>query len=183
MGGSQSTNTRRISVLNDDPSSVIKVSDSVVQRLKGETEVKENQSESRPVSKSQSDDQKVTSSFPHSYYGRGTPKTSLEIRQDKEAALRENDQYWEKRLKTLEENHMMINRKMEEEYKKAAKEVEELFSRLPARREQPPCTNAGHYVKKCYQQNPREVLKCAKEVEAFVACVDMKRVNLLDSRQ
>lgn len=183
MGGSQSTNTRRISIPNDDPSSVIKVSDSVVQRLKGGTEVPKSQSESRPVSQTQSDAQKVTSSYPHSYYGRGIPKTSLEIRQDKEAALRENDQYWERRLKTLEDNHMLISRKMEEEYKKAANEVEELFSRLPAKREQPPCTTAGQYVKECYQKNPREVLKCAKEVEAFAACVDMKRVNLLDSRQ
>jgi coiled-coil-helix-coiled-coil-helix domain-containing protein 3 len=183
MGGSQSTNTRRISIPNDDPSSVIRLSDSVVQRLKGGTKVQESQSESRPVSQTQSDAQKVTSSYPHSYYGRGTPKTSLEIRQDKEAALRENDQYWEKRLKTMEDNLMLINRKMEEEYKKATKEVEELFSRLPAKREQPPCTIAGQFVKECYQQNPREVLKCAKEVEAFAACVDMKRVNLLDSRQ
>lgn len=183
MGGSQSSNARRISVTNDDPSGVIKVSDSVVQRLKGAKEVKDSQSESRPVSQPQFDAEKVTSSFPHSYYGRGTPKTSLEIRQDQEAALRENDEYWEKRLKTIEDNHKMINRKMEEEYKKATKEIEELFSRLPPKLEQPPCTNAGQHVKKCYQQNPREVLKCAKEVEAFAACVDMKRVNLLDSRQ
>ncbi|XP_021934870.1 MICOS complex subunit MIC19 [Zootermopsis nevadensis] len=150
MGSSQSTNTRRISIPNDDPSSVIKVSDSVVQRLKGGTEVPRSQSESRP---------------------------------DKEAALQENDQYWERRLKTLEDNHMLISRKMEEEYRKAVDEVEELFSRLPAKREQPPCTIAGQYVKECYQKNPREVLKCSKEVEAFAACVDMKRVNLLDSRQ
>ncbi|XP_023714961.1 MICOS complex subunit mic25-b [Cryptotermes secundus] len=150
MGGSQSSNTRRISVTNDDQSGVIKVSDSIVQRLKGGKEVKDSQSESRP---------------------------------DQEAALRENDQYWEKRLKTIEDNHKKINRRMEEEYKKATKEIEELFSRLPAKLEQPPCTNAGQHVKKCYQQNPREVLNCAKEVEAFAACVDMKRVNLLDSRQ
>jgi hypothetical protein len=94
MGASQSANPRKISVTNDDPSSVIKVSDSVVQRLKGVREVKDNQSESRPVSQSQFGEEKITSSFPHSYYGRGTAKTSLEIRQDQEAALRENDQYW-----------------------------------------------------------------------------------------
>jgi coiled-coil-helix-coiled-coil-helix domain-containing protein 3 len=183
MGASQSANTRRISVTNDDPASVIKVSESVVQRLKGVREVKDSLFESRPESQPQFDTEKVTSSFPHSYYGRGAPKTSLEIRQDQEAALRENDQYWEKRLKTIEDNHKMINRKMEDEYKKAAKEIEELFSRLPAKLQQPPCTNAGQHVKNCYQQNPREVLKCAKEVEAFAACVDMNRVNLLDSRQ
>lgn len=182
MGGLQSTGTRRISVPNDDTSGVIKVSDSVVQRLKGGAEIKESQSESTPVSQPQSDVQPVTSSFPP-YYGRGTPKTSLEIRQDKEEALRENDQYWEKRLKTMEDNHMMMSRRMEEEYKQAAKEVEELFSRLPAKREQPPCANAGEYVKSCYQKNPGEILKCAKEVEAFAACVDMKRINRLDSRQ
>lgn len=182
MGGLQSTGTRRISVPNDDTSGVIKVSDSVVQRLKGGAEVKESQPESLAVSQPQSDVQPVTS-FPHSYYGRGTPKTSLEIRQDKEEALRENDQYWEKRLKTIEDNQLMINRRMEEEYKKAAKEVEELFSRLPAKREQPPCANAGQHVKSCYQKNPGEVLKCAKEVEAFAACVDMKRISRLVSRQ
>lgn len=184
MGGTQSTNTRRISIPNEDPASVIKVSDSVVQRLKGGTEVKEIRSEPPPpVSQIQSDADKVTSSFPHSNYGRVTPKTSLEIRQDREAALRDNDEYWQKRLKAMEESHVLINKKMEDEYKKAIKEVEDLFSRLPAKREQPPCSNAGQFVKNCYQQNPREVLKCAKEVEAFATCVDRKRVNILDSRQ
>jgi len=182
MGGLQSTGTRKISVPNDDTSGVIKVSDSVVQRLKGRAEVKESKSEN-PVSPYQSTVQPVISSFPQPVYGGVTPKTSLEIRQDKEEALRENDQYWEKRLKTVEENHMMMNRRMEEEYKKAAKEVEELFSRLPTKREQPPCANAGQDVKNCYQKNPGRVLKCAKEVEAFAACVDMKRINRLDSRQ
>ncbi|XP_069684638.1 MICOS complex subunit MIC25-like [Periplaneta americana] len=151
MGGTQSTNTRRISIPNEDPASVIKVSDSVVQRLKGGTEVKEIRSEPPPP--------------------------------DREAALRDNDEYWQKRLKAMEESHVLINKKMEDEYKKAIKEVEDLFSRLPAKREQPPCSNAGQFVKNCYQQNPREVLKCAKEVEAFATCVDRKRVNILDSRQ
>ncbi|GFG40563.1 hypothetical protein Cfor_04485 [Coptotermes formosanus] len=183
MGGLQSSGTRRISVPNDDTSGVIKVSDSVVQRLKGGAEVKETQSASPPVIQPQSNVEPVTSLFPPSYYGGGTHKTSLEMRQDKEEALRENDQYWEKRLKTMEENHMMMNRRMEEEYRKAAKEVEELFSRLPAKREQPPCANAGQSVKSCYQKNPGAILKCAKEVEAFAACVDMKRINRLDSRQ
>jgi hypothetical protein len=182
MGGLHSTGTRKISVPNDDTSGVIKVSDSVVERLKGGTEVKESKSEN-PVSQAQSNVQPVTSSFPQSFYGGVSPKTSLEIRQDKEEALRANDQYWEKRLKKMEDNHMMMNRRMEEEYKKAAKEVEELFSRLPAKREQPPCANAGQYVKSCYQKNLGKVLNCAKEVEAFAACVDTNRINRLDSRQ
>jgi hypothetical protein len=59
----------------------------------------------------------------------------------------------------------------------------DLFSRLPAKREQTPCANAGQDVKSCYQKNPGKVLKCAKEVEAFAACVDMKRINRVDSRQ
>ncbi|PSN50453.1 hypothetical protein C0J52_04964 [Blattella germanica] len=175
MGGTQSTNTRTITIQNDDPNSVIKVSDSVVKRLKG---AKEEEKENQPVSPPQS---KVTSSLSHYHYGRG-PKTSVEIQQDKQAALRENDEYWGKRVKTLEDNHMNINKRMEEEYKKAVKEVEELFAKLPSKEQQPPCSYAGQYVKKCYQQNPKEVLKCAREVEAFAACVDMKRVNLLHCR-
>jgi hypothetical protein len=85
MGGLQSTGTRKISVPNDDTSGVIKVSDSIVQRLKGGAEVKESKSEN-PVSQAQSNVQPVTSSFPPSVYGGVTPKTSLEIRQDKEEA-------------------------------------------------------------------------------------------------
>jgi hypothetical protein len=182
MGGLQSTGTRKISVPNDDTSGVIKVSDSVVQRLKGGAEVKESKSEN-PVSQAKSNVQPVTSSFPQPVYGGFTPKTTVEIRQDREEALRENDRYWEKRLKKMEDNHKMMNRRMEDEYKKAAKEVEELFSRLPGKSEQPPCANAGQDVKSCYQKNPGKILKCAKEVEAFAACVDMKRINRLDSRQ
>ena len=182
MGGAQSTNTRTITISNEDPASVIKVSDSVVERLKGGKEGKVDKTESPPVSHTQSPVQKVTSSLQHYHYGRG-PKTSLEIQQDKQAALKENDDYWAKRVKIMEDNHIKIDQRMEDEYKNAAKEVEELFSRLPSKEEQPPCAHAGQYVKKCYQQNPKEVLKCAREVEAFAACVDMKRVNLLDSRK
>ncbi|KAJ9584473.1 hypothetical protein L9F63_021167 [Diploptera punctata] len=183
MGGAQSTNTRKLTIPNEDPTGVLEISDSVIERMRGGREGKEEKPESPPVSQLHSPVRQVTSSLPHYYHGRGTPKTSLEIQQDKQEALKENDEYWAKRVRIMEDNHMKINQRMEDEYKKAVKEVEELFARLPSKEEQPPCSYAGQYVMKCYQQNPKEVLKCAREVEAFAACVDMKRVNLLHSRQ
>lgn len=42
--------------------------------------------------------------------------TSLQIRQEKEAELRANDQHWQKRINQLEETHEKINQLMEQEY-------------------------------------------------------------------
>lgn len=49
------------------------------------------------------------------------PITSLQLRQEKEEALKNNDKYWEKRLKQLEANHGEIHVAMDKEYKKAVR--------------------------------------------------------------
>lgn len=45
--------------------------------------------------------------------------TSLQVRQEKEAQLRANDQHWQRRLTQLEETHAKINQLMEQEFNSA----------------------------------------------------------------
>lgn len=45
--------------------------------------------------------------------------TSVQIRQEKAAALKKNDQYWEKRVSDLEKVHGKMHELMEAEYHKA----------------------------------------------------------------
>lgn len=52
----------------------------------------------------------------YAYPPSGVGLTSLQIRQEKEAELRANDQHWQRRVNQLEESHQKINEMMEKEY-------------------------------------------------------------------
>lgn len=57
----------------------------------------------------------------HAYPPPGAGYTSLQIRQEKEAELRANDQHWQRRINQLEETHQKINEIMEREYSAAVR--------------------------------------------------------------
>ncbi|XP_049772095.1 MICOS complex subunit MIC19-like [Schistocerca cancellata] len=173
MGNAGST--RKISLQNEDPASVIKVSDSVVQRLKGAGET-ESQDDARPKNSNSSPSQQQ-------YINENEPsKTSLEVRREKEAEIRNNDVYWERRLAKLQDTHNRVNRRMEEEYEAAVQEVKKSFPKMPVENQVIPCQDAKAVVINCYKQHPRQTLLCAKEVEAFSACIDMKRRNIMSNK-
>lgn len=45
------------------------------------------------------------------------------VQQQKEQELRQQDEYWRKRLQNLDESYQRINRVLDEEYKKASSET------------------------------------------------------------
>lgn len=130
MGAEQST--RKITIDNNEDADVIKVSHSVVERLthkanQNGASANEVRPSSEPqlnkaVPQSPQSGVPVPSGYPVYYYPELT-LTALEIQQQKEKELRNQDQYWQNRMINLEKNHLKINRIIDEEYKKASKEL------------------------------------------------------------
>lgn len=46
----------------------------------------------------------------------------------------------------------------------------------------PPCLDKKKAVMECYQCYPNETMKCAKLVQAFQECVDLKRTCLMQNK-
>lgn len=46
----------------------------------------------------------------------------------------------------------------------------------------PPCIENKDKVLQCYQDHPREILKCSSLVEEFSNCVDQRRAGLIAAR-
>ncbi|RZC36666.1 uncharacterized protein BDFB_003076 [Asbolus verrucosus] len=177
MGGSQSR-TRKLTVENDDPTSVIKVSDDVVQRIK-------NSQEARPAPESSFQQQAPPQQPPlvqQPTFMYEPNVTSVQLRQVNIAELKKNDRYWENRLKCQQANHQKINEIMEAEYKKAVEEMEVPAASRTSSKALPPCQDSKKAVMKCYIENPHEPMKCAKVVQAFQQCVDTKRASLIANR-
>lgn len=57
--------------------------------------------------------------MPAPFYLNEPSLTSLQLRQANVAELKKNDDYWQTRIKNLEENHKKINEVMEQETQKA----------------------------------------------------------------
>ncbi|CAH1102170.1 unnamed protein product [Psylliodes chrysocephalus] len=169
MGGSSSA-TRKLTVENDDPTSVIKVSEEVVDRLRGSNVVRTKEPQYGKPPPDQG------GQFP--LYWNPSNLTSQQIQHLTANELQKNDQYWQQRIKNLEEKHKKMNQVMEDEYVKAVNE----FTAKKIDRKLPPCKETEHAVKECYLEYPREPMRCAKVVQAFQECVDLKRNTLLLSR-
>lgn len=178
MGNSGST--RKISISNDDPASIIKVSDAVARRLKGSLE-NSNQDESESKKRSAEVNEKELPK-PQLVSGGEPSMTSLQIRQQKEAEIRNNDAYWERRIAKLQESNSRVARKLEEEYEAAIRDVNNSFPKPSSETGIPPCQDAKSNVINCYKKNPNHSLLCAKEVQAFTACVDIKRMNIIANK-
>lgn len=61
----------------------------------------------------------------------------------------------------------------EEEVSSAIKEVEKLFVKASCT---PVCQDHQEAVMTCYQDHPRQALRCARQVEDFARCVDLSRL-------
>lgn len=193
MGASQS-NARRLSIPNEDKTGVIKVSDSVVQRLKGgptSNAMQEPINDVRIRPNQPTTQQPLVSNLPAASAGVQTslqPQvpyyeptlSSMQLLQEKEIELRKNDKYWEQRLAKLQENHRDVNRVLEEEYNKASREVTMRFASAPTKLMNPPCQELKSSILECYKSNPKNTLACSKIVQSFASCVDSSRVNVLE---
>ncbi|XP_050301378.1 uncharacterized protein LOC126739647 [Anthonomus grandis grandis] len=177
MGGSPSK-TRKLTVENNDPNNVIQLSEDVVDRIRGVTQtVRNEEALHTPVSPVVSPIQPPAGLPVYMYE---PSLTSLQLRQANVAELKKNDDYWQNRIKSMEESHKTINEVLDKEYKKA---LEEFKTGKPAQNlKEIPCLESKKAVMKCYRENCDQPMKCAKIVQAFQECVDYKRTCLLASR-
>ncbi|XP_043683215.1 MICOS complex subunit mic25-a isoform X2 [Vespula pensylvanica] len=104
----------------------------------------------------------------------------------KEQELQVQNQYWQRRLQDMEKKHLLIDRILEEEYKKTIDEFssgkvigQKMEDNLS---DEQLCTAGKEKIIKCYQENPKEILNCSDLVEEFSNCVDQRRVNLITTR-
>ncbi|KAJ8870226.1 hypothetical protein PR048_029243 [Dryococelus australis] len=182
MGGSQST--RKITVENVDPSDLIQVSDNVVKRIQGASEETAASDDQNKPKAPETPKFSESANIPSYRYGDSLPAfTSLQILQDKEAQLRQQDEYWRRRIEAMKEHHKQLNQIMDFEFNKARQEISELFHHVPsAVQDVIPCQLEKSAVARCYADNPRKTLNCAKEVHQFSACVDLKRSEIAKKR-
>lgn len=61
----------------------------------------------------------------------------------------------------------------EDEVNGAIKEVEKLFVKASCT---PVCQDHQEAVMTCYQDHPRQALRCARQVDDFARCVDLSRL-------
>ncbi|XP_030766020.1 uncharacterized protein LOC115890050 [Sitophilus oryzae] len=176
MGGTPSK-TRRLTLENNDPNSVIKVSDDVVDRIRGVAQTVRKPEVITPTVPQITNPQH-TAVLP--VYLHEPSLTSIQIRQANVAELKKNDDYWSNRLKALEDNHKKMNSVIEEEYNKAVEEFK--VGRPTQVLKEIPCLESKRAVMECYKCYPNEPMRCAKIVQAFQECVDHKRNCLLASR-
>ncbi|KAF5305848.1 hypothetical protein FQR65_LT07587 [Abscondita terminalis] len=175
MGGT-SSRTRRLTVDNDDQSCVIKVSDEVIKRLKQcEEEVRTTQVQQVVPFPALPTEQQ------QGFYFDPRLTTTVKSQQEKLQALKKNDEYWEKRMKDLENCHKEVHKIMEEEYSKTVAELSATEKKLyPC--DSPPCQISKKKALDCYKEYSKQPLKCTKEVQAFCDCVDLQRSLLIGSK-
>lgn len=133
MGSGQSA--RKLTISNEEEVGVIKVSNAIVQRLaQGErARARESSSDTRSHASTQHpappgattvapQPSEAMPGQPVYYYPEIT-MSALQMQQQMEEELKLQNQYWQKRLRNLENGYQRINHVLEDEYKKAASET------------------------------------------------------------
>ncbi|CAG9773775.1 unnamed protein product [Ceutorhynchus assimilis] len=169
--GSGTSKTRTLTVENEDPTSVIKVSDDVAERLRGAV-----RASNQKIASSDIPPQVVQVPV----YLHEPSLTSLQLRQQNIAELQKNDEYWHNRVEKIQDNHKKVKQAMDDEYKKALEEFKTGKATQSLR--EIPCLDSKKAVIDCYKSNAKEPMKCSKIVQAFQECVDHKRASLLAAR-
>lgn len=131
MGSSQSS--RKLTISNEEGVGVIKLSNSIIERLaKAETSIVST-SDVKPDISSQQAPPPGVATAPHQtadiapgqpvYYYPELTVSALQMQQQMEKELKQQDQYWQRRLQKLESGYQKLNAILEDEYKKAASET------------------------------------------------------------
>ncbi|XP_012524073.1 MICOS complex subunit mic25 [Monomorium pharaonis] len=188
MGSGQSA--RKLTISNEEEVGVIKVSNAIVQRLaQGEStrargESPSDMRSSAPPTIQHLAPPSATTVAPQTsqeatagqavYYYPELTMSALQMQQQMEEELKRQDQYWQRRLRNLEDGYQKVNRVLEDEYKKAASETSTAKSGRKIADIQntvQPCLENSNKVLKCFQDHPKETLKCSNLVEEFSNCV------------
>ncbi|OXU29452.1 hypothetical protein TSAR_011063 [Trichomalopsis sarcophagae] len=191
MGSSQSS--RKLTIVNEeDDVNVIRISDAVAKRLAQSAEAaNEKPAAAAAVTREavKAPAHEPTSAavparnaaamqeLSDAYYPNFTI-SALEMQQQKERELADQETYWQRRLQNLERTHEKINRAIDQEYKKALTIFDDCRV-IKVQDAVKPCNVNRQKVLKCYQDNPKETLRCADLVEQFSNCVDQRRAQLM----
>ncbi|CAH1784687.1 unnamed protein product [Owenia fusiformis] len=152
MGGSSST-TRKVTVEESEGNGVVKISEDVVRRLKGESTVPVIGDKSERLSGIEVLDRK---------------------KHDKE--MKNLQAYYEERLQYLEQMNSQLYQTTTDQFAKAVQEVEQKFLKQTS---SPVCQELQSEVVACYNANPKQTLLCSAQIKAFTDCVDKYRQNKL----
>jgi len=98
--------------------------------------------------------------------------TALQVRQQKEAEIKELEEQWRNRLKSQEEKFVETGKITEENFKQALSDVERFFKKPHG----PVCEDNQREVLKCFKDNTDKPLECSKLVQAFSRCVEVTRL-------
>ncbi|XP_076363600.1 coiled-coil-helix-coiled-coil-helix domain containing 3 [Tachypleus tridentatus] len=167
MGGASST--RRVTVVNDDASGVIKISDSVVHRLRGEKDKEKEDVKSGPQKKNEEhgSEPSLAPFF-----------DNLQWRQQREKELQQTENSWKLQVEELEKHNQELSKLVKTKFYTELVDVEEKYIKQTYA---PVCEGNEQKVMKCYQDNAKTPLNCSKEVMAFSQCVDRVRMGVLTS--
>jgi len=189
MGAQQSA--RKVNVIQDEATGVIKISDSVVQRLKGEITGENQQQEqqqqqtpppppkpeatpppapapSEPAPAPPAPGPSQVWQRPIIQYIEEPSISALRVKAEKEEEIKNLDDYWKDRLQKQEESFTIASKLSEDEILKGAKYVDTLFK--PANNKQI-CRESQLQVQSCYESNPSKPLVCRDKVLEFTNCV------------
>ncbi|KYN10173.1 PREDICTED: MICOS complex subunit MIC19 isoform X1 [Trachymyrmex cornetzi] len=194
MGSGQSA--RKLTISNEEEVGVIKVSNAIVQRLaQGEkSKLHKPLPDAIPAAPIQHPAPSTVTAVPHAseatheqpvYYYPELTVSALQIQQQMEEELQQQDQYWQRRLQNIEDGYQKINRVLEEEYKKAANEssVAKPGQKITdIQNTVQPCLENSNKVLKCFQDHPKETLKCSNLVEEFSNCVWNVHTHMIETR-
>uniref|UniRef100_A0A131Z4R5 Coiled-coil-helix-coiled-coil-helix domain-containing protein 3, mitochondrial n=1 Tax=Rhipicephalus appendiculatus TaxID=34631 RepID=A0A131Z4R5_RHIAP len=161
MGSSGST--RRVTIVNENSPDVIKISDSVVKRLKGESDAI-----SSTVAR------QTAAGAP--YETRGAAGDSLQGRKLNHDELKKVDDVWRERLKEVERQNQELYKLATDKFAGAVTQVEERYTQHKCT---PVCEEHQQKVMDCYAKNQRAPLNCSKLVDAFTKCVHEARKDIV----
>ncbi|XP_011690094.1 PREDICTED: MICOS complex subunit mic25 [Wasmannia auropunctata] len=188
MGSGQSA--RKLTISNEEEVGVIKVSNAIVQRL-AQNEKSRSCEPSPPPSPGAKPTAAPTqhpaappgaaTAAPQAgeatpgqpvYYYPDLTMSALQMQQQMEEELKRQDQHWQKRLQNLEDGYKKINHILKKEYQKTADETSITGQKIDEiQNTVQPCLENSNKVLKCFQDHPKETLKCSNLVEEFSNCV------------
>ncbi|XP_076032204.1 uncharacterized protein LOC143020001 [Oratosquilla oratoria] len=111
---------------------------------------------------------------PWSIYAEEAHLLVMRLREEKEQELQAAEKTWREKLDKREEEFTNIGKLTQEQFSSSLKEVESLFLKATCT---PVCQDHQDEVMKCYQDNPKQSLRCSREVAQFTQCVDLTRLQ------
>ncbi|XP_041350162.1 MICOS complex subunit MIC19-like [Gigantopelta aegis] len=155
MGATGSTH--RVVVEQMDETGVVKISESVVKRLKGEAD---------------SEDCFRPSPAPEVTIPRPFPRRT----EGEMSALLQMENFYKQKLQELDAKNDALLKTSVDQFAKAVQEVEKKFMKHSS---SPVCQDLQSKVYNCYIENECKTLNCAKEVRDFTCCVEKSRQNAI----